>query len=263
LTNRENRKTKPRPGCRPNWQNPHYFFYTACDGQWFYTAYAVAILEQPMTANTDLRPVLACYPADCQPLDGGIEWLDSAGGFSGAKFWRLSTPRGRLCLRRWPSEHPPPERLEFIHAVLRDVQSAGFREAAVPLPTRHGTTFTSHAGHLWELAPWMAGRADFDNRPSPRRLSAAMQMLARFHRAAATFQPGGGLSVSPGLAARRSQLRELMGGGAARLASAILPHVWPELIPETQDILERFEQAAPTVAQRLDEAADQPVPLQP
>src|SRR5690606_11839002 len=139
-------------------------------------------------------------PAQAQPVSGSVEFLGSAGGFSGAQFWRFQSPAGRLCLRRWPVEHPNLERLQFIHAVLAHVHQRGFRLIPVPLPTQSGGTYVQHAGHLWELTPWMPGRADYHNRPALQKLEAALRALAAFHQAAASFpltrrEP----TVSPGI----------------------------------------------------------------
>src|SRR4051794_36755023 len=92
-----------------------------------------------MTEQSDYRDVLVAYPADCQP--SGVTFLDSAGGFSGAQIWRLETPRGPACLRRWPAEQSA-NRLEFIQAVLWHVDQEGFRLASLPWET------TRHAGYV-------------------------------------------------------------------------------------------------------------------
>ena len=76
-----------------------------------------------MTAGSNQITYSMHYPTDCQPSH--IEPLGSAGGMSGAQFWRITAPRGTLCLRRWPIEHPSPERLQFIHAVLRHAAASG------------------------------------------------------------------------------------------------------------------------------------------
>src|SRR5439155_405629 len=99
----------------------------------------------------------------------------------------LTTAAGTLVLRCWPADGPSAERLTWIHAVLAHVAQAGFDRIAPPIPTALGETFVRHAGHLWELAPWLAGRADYATNPSDQRLSAATQALAEFHRAAALF----------------------------------------------------------------------------
>src|SRR4029079_7065820 len=77
-----------------------------------------------MTLISDLASVLSRYPANCRPTD--VDTRGNAGGFSGAQFWRLTAPRGLLCRRRCPREHPSPDKLLFIHAVLRHVDRAGF-----------------------------------------------------------------------------------------------------------------------------------------
>ena len=150
-----------------------------------------------MTDEPDHLQVLSYYGDECQPRE--IEPLGSAGGFSGARFWRVSTDSGTLCLRRWPKESPTTEGLEFIQAVLWYVAREGFSLVPLPLENRRFGGYVRHGGHLWELAPWMPGEADFCRRPSRGKLRAAMVALAEFHRAAATFPlPAESLSQSPG-----------------------------------------------------------------
>ncbi|MEK6239203.1 MAG: hypothetical protein N2C14_31175, partial [Planctomycetales bacterium] len=57
--------------------------------------------------------VLNAYPTDCRPVR--VEFLGNAGGFSGARFWKLFTPVGEFCLRQWPREFPDSQRLRFLH----------------------------------------------------------------------------------------------------------------------------------------------------
>ena len=76
----------------------------------------------PCLLTAQIEPVLAYYGADCQPTQ--IDRVGPGTGFSGAKIWRLTAPRGRLALRRWPNEHPDSARLRFIHDVLGHVTSA-------------------------------------------------------------------------------------------------------------------------------------------
>src|SRR5665811_699070 len=107
-----------------------------------------------------VQQVLDRYPAECR--SGRIEPLGSAGGMSGAEFWRLVSPLGRLVLRRWPTEHPTPDGLRFIHSVLRHVFDRGLKIVPVPLATAEGATLVEQGGHLWELEPWMPGLADYE-----------------------------------------------------------------------------------------------------
>ncbi len=160
-----------------------------------------------MTSPADLAPVLAAYPADCQP--SRVESLGSAGGFSGASFWRLSTPRGLLCLRRWPSGYPTTERLQFIQAVLWHVDREGFTQIPLPLEAINHAGYVTHDGSFWELAPWMPGVADYHTTPNDAKLVAALVALARFHVAAASFPLADiGPSPSPGLVRREERFRQ-------------------------------------------------------
>jgi Ser/Thr protein kinase RdoA (MazF antagonist) len=172
--------------------------------------------------------VLAAYPDDCRPLE--IESLGSAGGFSGAKFWRIRAACGTLCLRCWPQEHPPPEGLEFIQAVLWHVTREGFVLVPLPRETRRHAGYVRHDGYLWQLEPWMPGEADFRKNPTDERLTAAVAALAEFHQAASSFPlPDAPLSPSPGIGARLGQLRNWLDGDLDRLRATILPGTCPEL----------------------------------
>src|SRR5688572_7845898 len=106
----------------------------------------------PMAIDSNVAAVLARYPPDCSPHR--IEALGGAGGFSGSKLWRIASQRGSLCLREWPLEHPSPDRLQFIHAVLRHAADYGFHRLPLPIASTNGTSCVEHFGRLWELTPW-------------------------------------------------------------------------------------------------------------
>jgi len=215
-----------------------------------------------MDASLELREVLKAYPDDCQPSQ--IEALGTAGGFSGARFWRLHTPRGLLCLRRWPPEHPTVERLEFIQAVLWHVEQQGFDLAPLALPANSRKGYVRHGGTLWELAPWLAGKADFNAHPTPARLTAAMRTLAAFHQATIGFPlPVAERDPSPGIKQRAAQLQGYLAGGLSKLQESLTPHVWPDLARLGNEIVKLFPKAAPPVAALLDKASHELVPLSP
>ena len=206
--------------------------------------------------------VLTAYAAEFQPRE--VEFLGSAGGFSGALFWRLLAPRGLLCLRRWPSEHPSEAQLRFIQAVLRHADQAGFHLVPVPYPCLDGRGYVVHGKHLWDLSPWMQGKADYHESPTEPRLSAALVALAQFHLATASVpvdRPVG--RRSPGIADRRVEVRHWMSGDLAALAHSVQPGAWPELDVRAQRVLAlvppRLEQLLPL----LDDSAGREVPLQP
>jgi Ser/Thr protein kinase RdoA (MazF antagonist) len=209
--------------------------------------------------------------------EAGIERLGAAGGMSGAQFWRISASQGPLILRRWPRGHPTPERLEFIHDVLRHASQGGVAFLPLPIHTADGRTFVSCAGHLWELARWLPGAADYSLAPRPAKLRAALVALAQFHLATADW--GGGvwnaelavaprtgqpaLGPAPAVTDRLARLRELHATGIAALARAIAEGAWPELDQLARPLVEVLPHAAPLATGLLAPLAGVPFALQP
>ena len=215
-----------------------------------------------MAAKLEHLDVLAVYPDDCQPIS--IRSLGSAGGFSGARFWRVEAPCGVLCLRRWPTEHPSPEILEFIQAVLWHVAREGFDLSPLPRETGSRRGYVRHAGHLWELVPWMPGKADFRERPSPKRLRAALITLARFHRAAALFPlPDPPDSPSPGIGERLDRLKRWLGGELAELTACVESGIWVEIDDAVSKILRLVPRSNGRVLTMLSDSERLGVDLQP
>ena len=208
-----------------------------------------------------VRQVVDRYPADCRPTR--IEPLFSAGGMSGAEFWRLESPRGLLALRRWPAEHPTPDGLRFIHSVLRHVAGNGFRIVPVPMAAVDGETFVELGGFLWELEPWLPGVADYEQSPRAEKLRAAMRALAEFHVAAATFPGGSSLGPSPAAQSRLIRLRELQSGGIDLLARSIKDDMWPEFAQLAREFLADLPKAIPGAIAELAPLASVALPLQP
>lgn len=220
-----------------------------------------------MTVEPDFRPVLAAYADECHPER--VEFLGGAGGFSGAMFWRLHSPHGLLCLRRWPREHPPIERLEFIQAVLWHVDQEGFKLSPLPLETRTHAGYVRHDDHLWELTPWMPGVANYNTAPSPAKLRAALVALAEFHRAAAAFPlPVSGRVVSQGIGRRLEQMQSLMAGGYETIKLAVNQSAANEVAGDkiaslARRLVELFPRAAPDVLTMLRQASRIKASVQP
>ncbi len=215
-----------------------------------------------MTDLPDFLEVLAAYGKEFQPR--AAEALGSAGGFSGASFWRLHAPCGRLCLRRWPAEYPAESQLQFIHAVLSHADRAGFHRLPLPYPCLDGKRHVRHGGHLWEVSPWMPGKADNHPVPTESRLRAAMATLAHFHAAVAGFpadRPA--RRLSPGIAVRRRQIGRWISGELATLADSAASIAWPELASRVRRILVLVPPLLQEVGDLLHESADREVPLQP
>ena len=155
-----------------------------------------------------IQDILDYFPVDC--LSPQVESLGSAGGFSGALLWKIHAPRGLLCLRRWPREHPSKKRLEFIHGLLGHVATNGCPVVPVPihLCDSKPSTFVKQDGYLWELAPWMPGEANYEQNPSTEKLCNAARALASFHHASSDYRR---LTVSsmpaPGVCERLEKTR--------------------------------------------------------
>lgn len=221
---------------------------------------------------TEVDAVLANYSATLRPVQiepfvaTSVECLGSAGGMSGAQFWRIKAPRGTFVLRRWPVEHPSPQRLQFIHGVLRHAASRGCKFLPIPVTAQTGQSFVFHAGHLWELAPWMPGTADYEQVPSVQKLHAAMWTLARFHNAVTDLNP----SAAPGSAGGSNaitrhlvRLRNLTSTTIANLANAISNDTWPDLAPLARQFVAALPIALPKAIAQLEPLANKTFPLQP
>ena len=213
----------------------------------------------------EIAEILQSYPPECWPT--AVEPLGSAGGLSGARFWRVVAPRGELLLRCWPIEHPSPEGLRFIHAVLQYAANRGMKILPVPIANRSGKTFERHAGHLWELAPWLPGVADYEKSPRVEKLRAALQALAEFHRAVADFPPTPPLASSrgpaPAITHRLTRLAELQNGGIESLTRAIADMTWPNLAPLARKFAATLPRTVTLAIACLAPLADIPLPLQP
>ncbi len=171
-----------------------------------------------MKAIQSVQLVLSHYPSDCRSRK--IQSLGSAGGFSGAEFWKVLSPRGPLCLRKWPKEHPSQSRIDFIHRLLEHVVKKSFTLVPAPIGLDTGSphTYLQHEGHFWELARWMPGRADYQENPSTEKLKAAAQALAAFHKAASSFiSPSPHLDIAPTVQERLAQATSWIQGDLAQL----------------------------------------------
>jgi Ser/Thr protein kinase RdoA (MazF antagonist) len=211
-------------------------------------------------ATLNIAGVLKQYPILTH--ESRAEALGMAGGLSGALFWRISSPSGTFILRRWPTEHPTRERLTWIHALLTHVDRQGFHLVPVPFRNASSETIISEASHLWELAPWLPGAADYHVSPQPEKLRAAMITLAKFHLAAASFR-GNSDATKSAVHKRLERLRELSTNEIARLAHSIDDSTWPELAQPARDAVARLPSAVVTARAQLAPFESASLPLQP
>ncbi len=197
-------------------------------------------------------------------LSAPIIGLGNAGGFSGARLWRWQTAEGDWCLRRWPAGSSR-DRLRWIHQVVARA-SETVDCLAVPLSRRCGDRVYEHCGHLWEVSRWLPGQADFEQRPSFRRLTAAMARLAAFHQSVAN--DGGSadsFGFSPGLMERRKRLHGWLQVDWNRWESACRTGAQQVPLPEQwwTTILEAARSLVPLAADAISEAPSASLPMQP
>lgn len=185
-------------------------------------------------------------------------WRGGAGGHSGSDLWQLDAAAGPLVLRRWPPDGPDAARLDRIHGWLARLAPLPF--IPVPFVGRAGRAWVAAGGRSWELAPWMPGAPDLGQPPSPAHLGTMFGTVARVHLLLA---PETTLAPSPGLVARRDELRQLIDWEFVGLRSAVAA------VPDTdarwcaERWLDLASLMAGEVAGRVAADAGRAIPLQP
>lgn len=211
--------------------------------------------------NDQAAGILKQYWGDFSP--SSLHPLGSAGGFSGARFWRIRTEEAEendLAFRRWPQEYPTPERLQTIHNVLNRAARRGIVCLPVPIETNTGASFVQLDGHLWELAPWLNGEADYWRNPSPAKLSAALTTLAQFHLAA---KDGELKTIAPAIVERFELLMQLNQRTLESMARSLDAAVWPALVEPARQFLALVPGVLMRVIPPLAKLTDIRVPVQP
>jgi homoserine kinase type II len=214
-------------------------------------------------SHPELIAVLRHFPL--APIER-IEPLDMAGGWSGSQIWRVLAGRKPYCLRKWPAGQTAA-RLRLIHQILTHAAAEGIDFVPVPLSARSGEPLVPLAGHFWELAPWMPGRADYHEHPSPARLAAAMTALARFHVATASLasgrcQPPDDVAP-PAIVERLNLVNQLLSGQFDRIAAAIRTGLSSDLDKRAATIVSLARHRLPPLREPLAAAAQLRLPLQP
>jgi Ser/Thr protein kinase RdoA (MazF antagonist) len=216
-----------------------------------------------MTSDSAVFNVLSNYTA--LPRDVQAKRMGGGGGFSGSQIWQVTAAGRVYCLRQWPQEHPDRGRLTFIHYVLRLAADKGLPFVPAPLQSATGATFIENQGRFWELTPWLPGTADFWARPTPERLRAALEALARFHQAPANcVAPPLGSGFAPAFVERRERLAGLLEGGLGQLQAAVsrVP-LRPQLDSLLGESLANLRPVGLRLLPSLTDAAKRPLPLQP
>ncbi|MCS6978375.1 MAG: aminoglycoside phosphotransferase family protein [Gemmatales bacterium] len=159
-----------------------------------------------------------CRAFGIHVLPEAVESLGNAGGFSGARLWRVSA-EGLWCLRAWPVEGPTRAELIVIHDLM--LQAA----AVLPFVPRlrsvpgGGQTCIFLNGRLWEMTTWQPGQADFHADPTPSKLIAAVEALARLHRVWTPHRPDYG--ICPAVLRRMGKLEAWQALPRERMESAL------------------------------------------
>ena len=142
----------------------------------------------------------------------------------------------------------------------------------MPVTALDGTTFFEVDEHVWQLEPWMPGVADYWKNPSAARLEAAMICLARWHLAAARFQPRESehtwffyeqAGKSPGLTERAREIVRRNSQECEILHRRLATSAWKEFAHLGKYILDHFVRLAPRIEKQLQLGLDSVVPVQP
>lgn len=156
------------------------------------------------TSEADAREVLRRYP-HLWPLSALTHW-GNRGGFSGAEIWQVNSGTDRYCLKFWPPGSMTCERLAWIHDLMNRAVDAGLTFVPRPAVAADGRSCVLLGDGLWDVCAWMPGKADFRDRPTPTRLTAACTGLARLHRVWA--QNSSPAACLPAIQRRRERLAE-------------------------------------------------------
>jgi Ser/Thr protein kinase RdoA (MazF antagonist) len=203
-----------------------------------------------------VRAVLAQFGVEPIRIDS----LGGHGGFSGATVWRVTAPSGNWCLKAWPLDFQV-EQLRHAHWLMRQGRSAGLEYVPSPHDSADGSGCVTTTGHIWDLASWQPGVADFHRRPTATRLESACVALADLHRA---WKPAkatnGPLPAVRRRVAAAEQWQTLVRSGWQPDFAA---HVEPEIAAWSERAWILLEFAAKRVPRWLSPWIDVSLPLQP
>ena len=182
------------------------------------------------------------------------------GGLSGAAAWAVDDAGRRVVLKRFAAAASRAH-AAWVHAFMQHVRAGGVLEVPALETAADGETLQAdHAGALWELMEWKPGHSTAQ--PTTQQVAAAALVLARVHRAAATWPAcPSRVDHSPGVLHRVARARDLL----ARPWAARISTTW------RGPLREQFDRAIAIWAERGGGQAvahvaaweSQPVVLQP
>lgn len=173
----------------------------------------------------------AVTPSDAAPTDAAMiatAWLGvrptrldrlGVGGFSGVPLVRVGRTGGcDLVLKRVAHDAASARHPAWVHVLVHRARACGVSEIPAPLCTAAGGTLVADTGGgVWELVPFVAGRAV--ERPDAVQVEHAMDVLARVHEAwaadagdvtAAERWTGSTVGFPPAVVRRIDRARELV-----------------------------------------------------
>ncbi len=199
-------------------------------------------------SRDELMQVLNCFPETAGRAESTL-LQRVASGLSGASVWRLNGTSGDWAVRRWPEGYDE-NRLTWIHQVLLGLPQS--LPLPIPLRTLDGQSFARRGDSLWSVEPWMRGEANYWREPSDKKLVAAVQALAAFHRAVQDWASGP--QLIPAIANRIVALKQ-HSDSVAHYAKAIgdsrdeLPRLSREILVGAQFQIVPWQRALNAVAQ--------------
>jgi Ser/Thr protein kinase RdoA (MazF antagonist) len=117
---------------------------------------------------------------------GAVLSAPAAAGGTAGRTWRIAAERGTFFLRLRGARTSSAARLSFDHGLRARLAARGVPTACA-IPARNGEAWITFEGRVYELYPFIAGRA-FDP-ANADDVPAAARALARFHQAAADYRP--------------------------------------------------------------------------
>ncbi len=212
-----------------------------------------------------------CHAAGIRATVEQIQSLGNAGGFSGARLWRVTAPSDgwiHWCVRRWP-DGTPAARIALIHTIIHSVDSQlslrddGIGRDILAVARRFGNGSSLYVDRedkgIYEVTRWLPGVADFQHAPDDAKLCAAMQTLAAWHLAASSVATSGPVATpgslltseriqpycapSPGLQMRHRRCVELKNGKLAQIARAVQHDDRAWIARFAEPIVDRFTSA--------------------
>ena len=192
--------------------------------------------------DCNFTEIFSRYPREFRPSRPPI-FLGNAGGLSGARYWTYDCAFGRLALKAWPIDGPDRSRLQRIHAEIAKAKTLAF----VPtlLPDHNARTFQESFGFLWEIMPWLPGKADRGRPPTLVHIRAGFAASAALHRTWGAESQSG---RSPGLIRRLEEIQTWVSrdftlledslNGAADSVQKTLARRWLELSRPAARVIE-------------------------